>query len=239
MAKNKTVIIDDSIMAPVKGSKAVEATPSTESPSKRKSQKASAERVRGKKYIEAKAKVDVEKTYTPEEAVRLAKETSISKFGGSVQLHVVLKKGSVNKTLELPHSSGKTKKVEIASDETIEKLKSGKIDFDVLITHPSMMPKLVPFAKVLGPKGLMPNPKNGTISEAPEKAAEKFGGNSFQVKTENKAPLVHTIIGKLAQPEKELVENYMAILEAVGGSRIVDKAYIAPTMGPSIKVIVS
>lgn len=221
MAKNKTVIIDDSVE-----------TKKTQSVTPQK------ERVRGKKYQEAKNKVDVEKTYTLSEALQLAKVTSYAKFGGPVQLHLVLNKGSVNKVLDLPFSSGKIKRVEIATDETIAKLQSGKIDFDVLVAHPSMMPKLVPFAKVLGPRGLMPNPKNGTMSPNPEEAVSQFGGNSLQVKSEAKAPLVHTIIGKIDQPEKELAENFKAIVNTVG-ARNIEKAVIAATMGPGIKVVIA
>ena len=221
MSKTKTKIIDDSIAVKSHTS----ATPKTE-------------KVRGKKYQEAKSKVDAEKSYPLPEALQLVKVTSCAKFSGPVQLHLVLIKGSINKVLDLPYASGKTKKVEVASDETITKLQSSKINFDVLIAHPSMMSKLVPFAKVLGPRGLMPNPKNGTISDNPEEAAKKFGGNSLQVKSEAKAPLVHTIIGKIDQPEKELEENFKFITDVVG-ARNIQKAVIAATMGPAIKVIVA
>lgn len=231
MAKKKTVVIDDSIKAPAK-EKAVEAAPSKRVQTKKE------ERVRGKKYIEARNKVNPNTVYPPEEAVKLAKETSTSSFGGSIQLHLVLKKGSTNVLVDLPHSAGRAKKVEIASDVTVEKVKMGKIDFDVLIAHPSMMPKLVPYARVLGPKGLMPNPKNGTVSEKPEETVQKFGGNTLQVKSEAKAPLVHTIIGKVNQPEKELVENFQAIVSAVG-PKAIEKAVVAASMGPGIKVSVA
>jgi len=239
MAKNKTVIIDDSVKIDEPKNQRTEeqslsSVPVTPRASRKSPQK---EKVRGKRYVEAKAKVDSEKVYSFEEAVKLARETSISSFGGSLELHLIIH-GTVNKILDLPYSSGKTKKVEIATDETIEKLKSGKVDFNVLIAHPSMMPKLVPFAKVLGPKGLMPNPKNGTVSEKPEAASKKFGGNSLQVKSETKSPLVHTIIGKVDQPEKELVENLTAIVNAVG-PKTIEKAVVAASMGPGIKVAIS
>ncbi|MEK7521674.1 MAG: hypothetical protein AAB599_02660 [Patescibacteria group bacterium] len=235
MAKNRTVIIDDSVKTEErKNPRTEEQTPGISHASRKSPQ---TEKVRGKKYIEAKSKVDLEKLYSPEEAVKLAKDTSYSKFGGSIQLHIVLKSGSVNKVLDLPHSSGKTKKVEVASDVTVEKLKGGKIDFDVLVAHPSMMPKLVPFAKVLGPKGLMPNPKMGTISAQPETAAKKWGGNTLQVKSEAKAPLVHTIIGKVDQPEKELVENLQAIVNTVG-PKTIERAYLGASMGPSVKLAI-
>ncbi|MBI2590535.1 MAG: hypothetical protein HYW33_01470 [Candidatus Blackburnbacteria bacterium] len=236
MSKTKTKIIDDSIAeTPKKVGVAVEAGTSNSPKSPRL---AKLKKVRGKKYQEAKSKVDAEKSYPLPEALQLVKVASYAKFGGPVQLHIVLTKGSINKILDLPYSCGKTKKVEVASDETVTKMQSGKIDFDVLIAHPSMMPKLVPFARILGPRGLMPNPKNGTISDNPEEAAKKFGGNSLQVKSEAKAPLVHTTIGKIDQPEKELEENFKVITDAVG-ARNIQKAVIAATMGPSIKVVVA
>lgn len=245
MSKTKTKIIDDSVQTEEPKNKKAEeqqATPSGSAKVRRDSA-VRAERVRGKKYQEAKNKIDVEKSYTLSETLQLVKVTSYAKFGGPVQLHLVLTKGSVNKVLDLPYASGKTKKVEIATDETVAKLQSGKIEFDVLIAHPSMMPKLVPFAKVLGPRGLMPNPKNGTISDKPEEAAKKWtrsdsGGYPLQVKSEAKAPLVHTIIGKIDQPEKELEENFKVIVNAIGQKNIA-KIYIAPTMGPAIKVVVA
>lgn len=194
-------------------------------------------RQRGKKYLAARTKVDPGKNYTPEEAARLVKETSISRFNGSVELHLVLKRDSLNTSVELPYSTGKTKKIEIASEETVEKLKAGKIDFDVLLASPQMMPKLVPFAKLLGPKGLLPNPKQGTLIPDPEKAKGKFGGKTLQIKTEKSAPLVHLTVAKVDQPEEEIAANIKAILETVG-YQTVKKAVVSPSMGPGIKVAI-
>lgn len=190
---------------------------------------------RGRKYLTAKANIDPTKNYPAEEAVKLAKETSYSSFPGRLEVHLVLKKGTFNKVIELPYSPGSARRVEIADEDTIKKLEAGKIDFDILIAHPSMMPKLVPFAKFLGPRGLMPNPKSATISDKPEEAAKKFGGNSLQIKSEIKAPLVHTAIGRVDQPEKELTENLARVLSEIGRPNI-EKAVIKATMGPSIKI---
>lgn len=195
-------------------------------------------KVRGKKYAVARAKTDPTKSYEPTEALKLACETSISSFPGRIELHIVLARGTVNKLIDLPYSPGATKKVEIASNETVEKLKAGKVDFDVLVASPSMMGKLVPFARVLGPRGLMPNPKNGTISENPEEAAKKFGGNTLNVKSEAKAPLVHTVFGRTNQPQEELLANLNAVLTAIG-QKTINRAYLAPTMGPSIKLFIT
>ena len=96
------------------------------------------------------------------------------------------------------------------------------------------MPKLVPFARILGPKGLMPNPKNGTMIKD-KKEAEKFSADTLNLKTEKRAPLMHTSIGKVSQKQKELEENCEAILEAVGKRQIL-RAYLTSTMGPSVKL---
>ena len=191
-------------------------------------------KVRSKKYNENKAKVDRNKSYPVKEAIKLVKETSYSKFDGSVELHIVIKKLGLSASVTLPHSAGKEKKVEIASDETIKKLESGKIDFDILVATPDMMPKLVPFARILGPKGLMPNPKNGTL--VPDiKKAKSVGGNTITIKTEKEAPLIHTVIGKVSQKEEELEENLAAIIKAISEKQV-EKAYLKATMGPSIKL---
>jgi large subunit ribosomal protein L1 len=195
------------------------------------------EKVRGKKYVEAKKKFDNTKTYSASEAIKFVKETSYSKFDGTVELHMIVKKAGVSAQVALPHQAGKTKKVEIATDETIEKLKSGKIDFDVLVATAAMMPKIVPFARLLGPKGLMPNPKNGTLVPD-DKKAKSFSTGTVALRTEKEAPLVHTVIGKVSQDGKELAENLEAIFKAFGGTKQIDKAYIKATMGPSVKVSV-
>jgi large subunit ribosomal protein L1 len=195
------------------------------------------EKVRGKKYVEAKKKFDNSEVYSVSEAIKLVKETSYSKFDGTVELHMVVKKTGISGQVVLPHQAGKQKKVEIASDETIEKLKTGKIDFDVLVATAAMMPKLIPFARLLGPKGMMPNPKNGTLV-ATDAKAKSFSTGSVVLKTEKEAPLVHTVIGKVSQDSKELAENLEAIFRSFGGGKQVDKAFIKATMGPSVKITV-
>lgn len=193
-----------------------------------------APRIRGKKYNEVKTKVDRNKSYPIKEAIVLVKETSYSKFDGSIELHLVIKKQGLSVQVSLPHSAGKEKKVEIATDETIKKIEAGKIDFDILVATPDMMPKLVAFAKILGPKGLMPNPKNGTL--VPDiKKAKSVGGNTVTIKTEKEAPLIHTVIGKVSQKEEELNDNFTALIKAISEKQI-EKAYLKATMGPSVKI---
>lgn len=197
--------------------------------------KVKAERVRGKKYVDAKKKFDGTKTYSAPEAIKWVKETSYSKFEGTMELHMTVKKTGLSAQVALPHQAGKQKRVEIASDATIEKLKTGKIDFDILVATAQMMPKLVPFARLLGPKGLMPNPKNGTLVPD-EKKAKGFSTGTVTLKTEKEAPLIHTIIGKVGQDAKELEANLEAILKVFGGSKQIEKAFIKATMSPAVKV---
>ncbi|MGD8744548.1 MAG: hypothetical protein PVJ52_03075 [Candidatus Woesebacteria bacterium] len=191
-------------------------------------------KARGKKYKKAQAKVDKNKQYPIKEAIKLVKETSYSKFDGSVEFHLTVKKQNLSTNVELPHSTGKKKKIEVADENTIKKLKKGEIDFDVLLATPKWMPKLVPFAKTLGPKGLMPNPKNQTLIKK-KSDAKKFSADRLEIKTERKVPLIHLVVGKVSQKEKELIENVEAIIKAVT-KRQIKKAYLTSTMGPSIKL---
>lgn len=196
--------------------------------------KSLAPKVRGKKYLQSKAKIDKSKTYPLPEALKLVKETSYSKFDGTIELHFVVRKVGIGAQVDLPYSTGKVKKVEIATESTIKKLSSGKIDFDVLVATPEMMPKLVPFAKFLGPKGLMPNPKNGTLVKDAKKASG-FKASTVSLKTEKEAPLIHTTIGKVSQKDSELTANLEAIIKAIGDKQIV-KAFLKATMSPSVKL---
>lgn len=191
-------------------------------------------KVRSKKYNEAKTKVDGNKSYSAKEALALVKQTSYSAFDGAVELHLVVKKNGLSVNVTFPHPFGREKKIEIATEKTIEKLKAGKIDFDVLIATAEIMPKLIPFAKILGPKGLMPNPKNGTLVKD-IKSAKAFSSASVTVKTEKEAPLIHTVIGRVSQKDAELAENLETVIKAVSDKQIV-RAYLKATMGPSVKV---
>jgi len=189
------------------------------------------------KYIKAKQKVDSNKLYPLKEALNLLKEVSLSKFTGSVEIHLVVKESGQKGEVEFPYSTGKKQIIKIVDDNLIGELEKGKISFTTLVATPQSMAKLVKFAKLLGPKGLMPNPKNGTISDQPEKAAEIMAKKTT-FKTENKAPLMHLTIGKVDMPEKEIEANFKSLIKAVGRKNI-KKVAIAPTMGPSIKIDLS
>ena len=214
---------------------AKEETPKKEAASAKKKTKPA--KVKGKAYLGSKAKVEAKKVYGLSEAIKLLKETAYAKFTETAEIHMVANKKGLNGDVTLPHFEVKSKKIEIASDETVAKLETGKIDFDILVATPAFMPKLVKFAKLLGPKGLMPNPKNGTISPDPEKALEKFQKASFSFKTEASAPLVHSIFGKVNQKEEELEANLKALIKAVNHKNILS-AIIKSSMGPAIKITV-
>lgn len=213
----------------------------------KKSSKEVKQHIHSKKYVESRKLVDPKKLYPLSEAIDLVKKTSITKFDGTVELHLNLNpivlgekgekkdyRGSVN----LPHGTGKQIKVVVADDKIITEISEGKINFDVLVAHPSMMPKLARVAKILGPKGLMPNPKTGTISPDPEKRAKELSSGEVNFKTEPNNPIIHMPIGKVSFETKKLTENIEAMFKVVGKTKIV-KATLASTMGPGIKLAVA
>ena len=135
---------------------------------------------------------------TLNEAIILLKKIKYAKFDESVELHLNINKEAIKGEVELPISTGKKTRIKIVDEKVLADIEKGNLDFDMLITHPQYMPRLARFAKVLGPKGLMPNPKAGTISDKPEEAAKKFSKGALRWKTEAKAPLIHQMIGKIS-----------------------------------------
>jgi len=192
-------------------------------------------KVRGKKYLEAKKKMGEKKIVKLSEAIELLKKAKYASFDESVDLHMNVEKTGLRGEVELPHSTGKTVRVAIVSDTVLEQLAAGKIEFDILITHPSFMSKLARFAKVLGPKGLMPNPKAGTVSATPEEVAKKFMKGTLRWKTEPKFPIIHQMVGKMSYDSKNLVENAQAFINAVGKANI-KNAFITSSMGLSVEI---
>ncbi|PIV37755.1 hypothetical protein COS31_02940 [Candidatus Roizmanbacteria bacterium CG02_land_8_20_14_3_00_36_15] len=193
------------------------------------------ERKRGEKYQKAKKAVDKNKKYLINEALKLLKKIKYSQFDESVELHLNVDKVGLRGETELPHATGKTFRVKVVDDKLLIEIEKGKMDFDILITHPSYMSKLAHLAKVLGPKGLMPNPKAGTISAKPEEVAKKFQKGLLRWKTEPKFPLIHQMIGKLSLEDKALEENAEKFLQSVGKAHILS-AYIKSTMSPAMKI---
>jgi len=192
-------------------------------------------KVRGKKYKTAKNRVDSNKLYSLPEAIELVKKTSIGKFVGNLEAHIVVRQTGDLGEVKLPYFKAKTKKIAIADEKIVEKIKNGKIDFDILLASPRIMPKLIPFAKVLGPKGLMPNPKSGTLVDDPKKVKAKFAKKTLKIKTEKKAPVAHLVAGKLDQPDKELIANIKALIKTINPNQI-KKLVLKATMGPGVKV---
>lgn len=191
---------------------------------------------RSQKYKQTKAKINTDQTYHLPEALKLLREiTSDSKFDQTVELHLVTKDKNLNKTIQLPHPNGKTRKIAIVSDQLLAGLDSPhpQLDFDLLLTSPDFMPKLVKYAKILGPRGLMPNPKTHTIVDDPEAEVKKLtSGNNLTLKTDKDAPVIHTVVGKLSQPDTQLTDNINAILPTFP----LTKAVLKSTMTPAIKL---
>jgi len=193
---------------------------------------------RSSAYKTAKSIINSENTYTISQALDLLQKTSLTKFVPTVELHITLKTPGFSQTVELPYSTGKTRKIAIADDATVALIEKGTVNFDVLLASPAQMPKLVKLAKTLGPKGLMPNPKNGTVVENPEAVAKKMASSiSTAIKTEKSAPIIHTIVGKLNQKPEELSKNIQAIIGVLPEGQV-KKIVIKSTMSPAIKLVI-
>lgn len=225
---------------------------------------------KGKKYIEALEKVGKGKLYTKEEAVKLVKETSIASFDASVELAMRLnldtKKADqqLRGAVVLPKGTGKTKKVlviakgeaakaakdagadYVGDTDMLDKIqKENWFDFDVMIATPDMMPALGKIGRILGPKGLMPNPKTGTVTLDTAKAVEEVKKGRVEYRTDSYGN-VHVLIGKVSFSEEDLLENLSAFVSLIIKSKpaVVKGTYvknisIASTMGPGIKIDVN
>ncbi len=193
-----------------------------------------AARIRSKKYVATRSQVDKTKIYDAFSAIELTKKLSYSKFDGSITVDGVVRETGVQNKLTLPHSTGKSLKVVIVDDAVLAEIEAGNIDFDALITTPQFMPKIAKHARVLGPRGLMPNPKNGTVTANPEQKKADLEKGELIIKTEKKRPVIHVTIGKVSMDTKELVENYNALMTALKGKVL--KSTLSATMSPGIKV---
>lgn len=191
----------------------------------------------GKKIKAMKSKVDRTNLYPAEEAIKLVKETNITSFDATLVLHLNLKEKMTRVEISFPHQAGKKKVVAIADDALLKKIDKGELDFDILLATPAMMPKLAKYARILGPKGLMPSPKAGTITPDPEAKQKEFQGGKTIVKGENKHPLMHITLGKLSQDNKKLLANLETALEAVKPKNIT-RATLSSTMSPGIKLFI-
>lgn len=200
-----------------------------------KSKKVAPEAKRSQKYQQAKNQIDKTKFYSISEALELLKKLRQTKFISSVELHLNMIEKGIKQNVALPFGTGRAVRVAVVNDELLAKLDNNLIDFDVLVTEPAFMPRLAKYAKLLGPKGLMPNPKNGTITTDIEKARTAFSKGQIQVKTEANFPLIHQLVGKLDMKNEELAENIEAIVAAVKKAKI-KTAFIKTTMSPAIRL---
>ncbi|HCU70681.1 MAG TPA: 50S ribosomal protein L1 [Candidatus Moranbacteria bacterium] len=218
----------------------------------------------GKKYRAAAEKIDKNMVYSLEEAVKMLKENKIAKFDESVEVHIKTnvdtKKGDqqVRSTVVLPHGTGKTKRVAVITSTSAEEAKlagadiiggeemidkfAKKIDFDVLVATPEMMPKLARVAKILGPKGLMPNPKTETVTKKIKEAVEALKKGRAAFKNDDSAN-IHQAVGKVSFDDAKLIENIKAFVEAVEKAKpaafkgkMISNITICSTMGKGIRI---
>jgi large subunit ribosomal protein L1 len=222
----------------------------------------------GKRYTELKALIDNKKSYSIEEAIDLAKKTASTKFDGPVEVHVKVgidaTKGDqqVRANVTLPHGTGRTMRIAafvgneeksndakaagaqlVGGEELIAQIAtSGKIEFDIAVATPDMMPKLAKVAKILGPKGLMPSPKNETVSTNIKKAIEELLKGKIAFKNDDGGN-VHLIIGKASFSKEQLVGNFQAFVEALRKAKpasskgaFIGGITVHAAMGPGIKV---
>ncbi len=219
---------------------------------------------------ELSTKVDKNKVYTIDEALKLVKETSAVKFDATVEVHANLgidpKKGEqqIRATVTMPHGTGKTKTVAafvssekekeakeagadfVYTEEGIKRIKdTEKIEFEVAVTTPDMMPKLAAIAKILGPKGLMPNPKTETVGPNLKKMIEELKKGKITFKNDDTSN-IHIAIGRVSFPEDKLKDNLVALIDALQKAKpstskgtYIKNLVICSTMGPAIRIVQS
>ena len=222
----------------------------------------------GKKYLEAAKLVDSAKTYHPEEAISLVKKTSFAKFDETVELHLrmgvdprhadqqvrgiaLLPNGLGKQVRVLVLAQGEAQKIaqeagadSVGSDDMIKKIEGGWLEFDIAVATPDMMPKIGKLGKILGRKGLMPNPKAGTIAQPNDLARVIADSRKGRVEFKlDKTAIIHTPVGKVSFDEKKLLENLSAIIEAIvkakpsgAKGQFIKSATLTTSMGPGIKL---
>jgi large subunit ribosomal protein L1 len=192
---------------------------------------------RSKKYQGLVVSFDKNKTYSLSEGLDLLEKLQRGSFDETVELHVNTISAGISGNITLPHGTGKKTRVVIADDKIIAEVEKGIINFDILVAHPSIMPKLAKVARVLGPKGIMPNPKNGTITDKPEELVKKYEGGQISYRTELKAPLLHLSVGKMSFGKTKLTDNIKALVSAIKKENI-QKITLKSSMSPGIKILV-
>jgi large subunit ribosomal protein L1 len=219
---------------------------------------------RSKKYKAAAEKVSADLLYTPLSAMQLVKETTVTKYDSSIEVALVLgvdpKKAdqTVRSTVNLPHGTGKTARVLVfaageradearaagadivGADELIEEVAKGRLDYDAVVSTPDLMGKVGRLGKVLGPRGLMPNPKTGTVTTDVTKAVNDIKGGKIEFRVDKNSNL-HFLIGKASFTAEQLADNYAAAIEEImrakpasSKGRFIKKSVVSSTMGPGI-----
>jgi large subunit ribosomal protein L1 len=220
----------------------------------------------GKRFSAAAEKVDRDRLYSPREAIEVLKSLPDSKFDETVELNLRLgvdpRKADqmVRGALSLPKGTGKTARVvvfakgekaseardagadEVGDDDLAQRIQDGWLDFDAAVASPDMMPVVGKLGRVLGPRGLMPNPKSGTVTDDVAKAVRDIKGGMVEYRTDRHGNL-HLVIGKKSFPASDLIENYAAVLDeiirakpAAAKGRYLKSITISPTMGPGIRI---
>ncbi len=224
--------------AEAKEEKQSDAQPVDEKPVKKakkeKFAKANA-KVESKRHKENQTLVSKTQSYSLDQALEALKKFKKSKFDETVELHINTREKGISGQVVLPHGTGKTLVIKIADDAILAEVAKGKINFDVLVATPQMMPQLARVAKILGPRGLMPNPKNGTIAENPEEAVKKLSGGQISFKTESEAPIIHAIVGKVSFEDNKLKDNIKTFLSSVGNEKI-SSVTLKSTMSPGLRL---
>lgn len=222
----------------------------------------------GAKYEEKAKLVDKNKIYSPAEAIGLLKKTSYAKFNASAQAHFRLgidpakNEQQVRVAVALPNGTGKEIKVLLFSREAVKsadiladeamvgKIETGVVkpgrDFQAVVATPEFMPKIARLGKVLGPKGLMPNPRAGTVSNDPAKVIERLKKGQVEMKNEPAAPLIHAAFGKVSLTDEQLLENLKAVVTALKAAKpaktkgeFIQSLSLSSTMGMGLKVDLS
>jgi large subunit ribosomal protein L1 len=203
---------------------------------------------RGKHFRKSAEQIEAGKAYGLNEAVSLAQKTSHVKFDATVELHIRLgvdprhADQNIRDSLVLPAGTGKTVRVAVADDELLAKLDKGTIDFDVLVATPQFMPKLGKYARVLGPRGLMPNPKSGTVTTDVDKAVAEAQAGRVEYRVDSTG-IVHLGVGKVSFTPTQLQQNIQAVMASINGNKpqsvkgnYIKALHLTTTMGPSIAV---
>ncbi|XVV13447.1 50S ribosomal protein L1 [Actinoplanes sp. CA-131856] len=221
---------------------------------------------RSKGYRKAAESIDANKLYEPADAIKLAKDSSPTKFDATVEVAMRLgvdpRKADqmVRGTVNLPHGTGKTARVivfaqgakaeealaagadEVGTDELVARIQGGWLDFDAAIATPDQMAKIGRIARILGPRGLMPNPKTGTVTVDVTKAVNEIKGGKITFRVDKHSNL-HLIIGKASFSEDQLVDNYAAVLDEIlrakpsaAKGKYLKKVVVTTTMGPGVQI---